>query len=301
MMRSPMHAALIALALLAPAIALAPSTARAQEGLGEDVEPEAVGGPDYEEQAVGADSFGMDEAVEAHGTAQHDEGASGPSHGDTEHETDHGAAGIEGDHAGEMHTTAAGDHGEHGDHGEEGHGAGAHGDGHDTSINTLELAGSFVNFGIWLALLVLMLRKPLSEFLRNRRASVVEGMEEAKRVKEEAEAKHKEYSERIENLDAELERLREEMRRAGQEERERIVAAANEKAAKMREEARFLVDQQMKQLRVDLTREAVEAAVQTAEALLAKQTTVSDQERLANDYLATLKASLKQKIEEKRL
>lgn len=276
-----MRSSLIALLL----VLASPSISLAQ---GEEYEQEAVGGPEYEAEAVGAEAV---EAAEEHGVQQ-DEGVAGEMHTTTVVHED-------GEHAAAEH----GEHGaaEHGEHGEEGHGAGAHGEGHDASINMLELSGSFVNFGIWLALLVLMLRKPLSEFLRNRRASVVEGMEEAKRVKEEAEAKHREYSERIENLDAELERLRDEMRRAGQEERERIVAAANDKAAKMREEARFLVDQQMKQLRVDLTREAVEAAVATAEALLTKQTSAADQERLANDYLATLKASLKQKIEEKRL
>lgn len=282
-----MRSALIAIALVlaAPAICFAQ---------GEEYEQEAVGGPEYEQEAVGAEGAaeppaGIEEAQEAHDTAAHE--ATSPEHG-------------AGDPAGtEHHEGAEAEHAGAGEHGEEGHGAGAHGghEGHDTSINWVEMSGSLVNFGIWLALLFFMLRKPLSEFLRNRRASVVEGMEEAKRVKEEAEAKYKEYSERIENLDAELERLREEMRRAGQEERERIVAAANEKAAKMRAEASFLVEQQMKQLRMDLTREAIEAAVRTAEELLTKQTSAADQERLANDYLATLKSSLKQKIEEKRL
>lgn len=185
-------------------------------------------------------------------------------------------------------------------HGEDAHGAAAHG-GHDATIDWVQLSGSLVNFGIWLALLFVMLRKPLSEFLRNRRASVVEGMEEAKRVKGEAEAKYKEYSERIENLDAELERLREEMRRAGIEEREKIVAEAEKKADRLREEARFLIAQQLKQLREDLTREAIEAAVRSAEEILRKGTTAQDQERLAQEYLGTMRTSLEKKIQEKRL
>lgn len=198
------------------------------------------------------------------------------------------------------------DHGHGGEHdaahAEDGHGEASHGAGaHSTEIDWTTMSGSLVNFGIWLALLYFMLRKPLSEFLRNRRASVLEGMEEAKRVKGEAEAKYKEYSERIENLDAELERLREEMRRAGQLEREKIVAAANEKAAKMRSEAQFLIEQQMKQLREDLTREAIEAAVRTAGEVLAKQTSAADQERLASDYLATLRTSLADKLKERPL
>lgn len=204
---------------------------------------------------------------------------------------------------------AAQDHEPAAEHGAVEHGAAAHDDGahadaahgHDASIDWVQLSGSLVNFGIWLALLFVMLRKPLSEFLRNRRASVVEGMEEAKRVKGEAEAKYKEYSERIENLDAELERLREEMRRAGIEEREKIVAEAEKKGERLREEARFLIAQQLKQLREDLTREAIEAAVRSAEEILRKGTTPQDQERLAQEYLGTMRTSLEKKIQEKRL
>ncbi len=199
-----------------------------------------------------------------------------------QHDGEHGDEHAVGDHAGVEH-----------------HGAGAHG-GHDVSINWVEMSGSFVNFGIWLAILFFMLRKPAAEFLRNRRASVVEGMEEARRVKEEAEAKYKEYSERIENLDAELERLREDMRRAGVEERDRVLADAEVRGEKMRSEARFLIGQQMKQLREDLTREAVESAVKTAEEILKKTTTAQDQERLAQQYLGTLRASLAEKLGEKR-
>lgn len=209
-------------------------------------------------------------------------------------------------------TALAQDHGDHGDHGTPAvhgdahgdhgdHGAGAHGDDHHAELNTFELGGSVVNFALLLVILFLLLRKSVPEFLRNRRASVVEGMEEARRVKEEAEAKYKEYSQRIENLDAELDRLREEMRRAGMDERDRIVADAAKRGEKMREEARFLIEQQMKQLREDLTREAIEAAVGAAEAMLVKSTTAQDQERLAKEYLGSIRTSLAEKVQEKRL
>lgn len=197
------------------------------------------------------------------------------------------------------------DHGEHGAadhaaHGDEHAAHDAHGE-HHAEINTFELGGSIVNFALLLGIIFLLLRKSLPEFLRNRRASVVEGMEEARRVKEEAEAKYAEYSQRIENLDAELDRLREEMRRAGMDERDRIVADASKRAQKMREEARFLIDQQMKQLREDLTREAIEAAIGAAEAVLVKSTTPQDQERLAKEYLGNIRTSLAEKVQEKRL
>ena len=55
----------------------------------------------------------------------------------------------------------------------------------------------------------------------------------------------------------------------------------------MRTEALFIIEQQVKQLRTDLSREAAEAAISAAEQLLAKATTSYDHQRLAQEYLAS--------------
>ena len=72
-------------------------------------------------------------------------------------------------------------------------------------------------------------------------------------------------------------------------ERDRIVSEAETKAARLRKETEFLVEQQMKQLRVDLTRAAVEAAVAAAGEVLSRETTAEDRERLARAYVERLK------------
>lgn len=126
------------------------------------------------------------------------------------------------------------------------------------------------------------------EALKNRRREIAEGLEEAKRLKDAAEAKYKEYEERMAKLDQELEAMRAEMISAGKKERDRIVQEAEAKGARLRKEAQFLVDQQLKQLKVDLTREAVEAAIKTAEQVLSEKMTPADQQKLARDYLDRL-------------
>jgi F-type H+-transporting ATPase subunit b len=93
---------------------------------------------------------------------------------------------------------------------------------------------------------------------------------------------------RLEKLDQEMVRLRAEMVKAGEAERDRIVAQAEEKAARMRKDTQFLIEQQMKQLRKDLTREAASAAVLAAQELLQEKTTADDQDRLAEAYLDRL-------------
>jgi F-type H+-transporting ATPase subunit b len=167
----------------------------------------------------------------------------------------------------------------------------AHGEHAEHGWDNQALIASFVNFVILIGLFVYLFSGSLKKFLVARRAEVQNALEEAARLKSEAEAKHREYSERLARLDQELAQIKRDMIDAGKQERDRIIADAEHKAARMRREAEFIIEQYAKQLRVDLTREAADAAVAAAEQLLLRATTTYDQQRLANEYLASLNAS----------
>ncbi len=228
----------------------------------EPTEPEAL---DPETEAALDDAFG---AVDAHGE-----------------ESAHAAHG-EG---------AEGEHGPGADHEE-----GEHGGHHEAHFDPIKFLATVVNFLIWLAIVVWLGRKPISEYLKNRRLAVEEGLEEAKRLSAEAQEKHAEYSARLERLDEELDKLKGEMIQAGEVESDRIIQEAEARAARMRKDATFLVEQQMKQLRLDLTREAIEAAVAAAEEVLSKQVAANDQQRLADDYLSQIAESMRESEGEAR-
>jgi F0F1-type ATP synthase membrane subunit b/b' len=168
----------------------------------------------------------------------------------------------------------------------------AHGDGHsgqgEHGWDTTALVASFVNFVILIGVFVYLFKDKLNVFLRERKAEVANALSEAARLKAEAEAKHKEYTERMAKLDQELAQIKQDVIAAGIKERDRIMAEAEHKAARMRQEAHFLVEQQVKQLRGELAREAIDGAIAAAEALLLKSTTSYDQQRLAQDYLNAL-------------
>lgn len=165
---------------------------------------------------------------------------------------------------------------------------------HEAHFDPNELLAQVVNFVLWLVIIVLIARKPLASFLKNRRLAVEEGLVEAKNLKDAAEAKYEEYSERLERLDEELEKLRAEMIAAGEGERDQILRDAEERAARMHRDAEFRIAQQMKQLRTDMLREAIEVAVGAAEDVLTSQVRDADQSRLANQYLDNLQESLEQ-------
>jgi len=161
-------------------------------------------------------------------------------------------------------------------------------------FRSVEFWGSVVNFALLVALVTYLGRKPLRQYLRDRRLAVEEGLADARRLKIAAEAKYAEYSGRLEQLDREMAQIRAEMVKAGEAERDRIVAEAEGKAARMRRDVQFLIDQQMKQLRVDVVTEAVEAAVGAAEEALRGSATAADQDRLAARYLEGIEGTARE-------
>src|SRR5258708_16094612 len=145
-----------------------------------------------------------------------------------------------------------------------------------------------VNFGILIGGYYLLGKDSIAAGLKSRRESIQKEIEEAARMRAEAEERAKKYQARLATLEQEMASAREALVRAGEAERERIVKDAEAKAERMRKDAEFLVEQELKQIRVDLWRDAVDSAIATAEELLKKRVTPADQERLAEEYLADL-------------
>jgi len=146
------------------------------------------------------------------------------------------------------------------------------------------------NFGILMAGYYFFGRKPVAAALQNRRDTISKEIDEAQRMKHEAEERAKIYQAKLAKLEEEVHAAREALARAADAERDRIVAEAEAKAERLRKDAQFLVEQEIKQLRQDLWRDAVEAAVTAAGDLLKEKITGEDQQRLADDYIADLSA-----------
>jgi len=145
-----------------------------------------------------------------------------------------------------------------------------------------------INFAVLAGAYYLLGKKGVTDGLRARRQAIAKDIEEAQRMKHEAEARAKVYLDKLAKLEDEMRVARDSLVHAGEAEQERIVKEAEAKAERMRKDAEFLVEQELKQIRGDLMREAVETAVRAAEDLLKARVTPADHERLAEDYLADL-------------
>lgn len=134
-------------------------------------------------------------------------------------------------------------------------------------------------------------KKPLADALKKRKSAIMHGMQEAGKMRDEAAERLAGYQEKLKHVDEEIERVKKEMREAGERERERILAEAKDKRERMENDARVLIEQELKAAREMLLRETVRGAVRSAQELLAQRVTGTDQQRLADDYLEGVKGA----------
>ena len=147
---------------------------------------------------------------------------------------------------------------------------------------------ALINFAILLIIYVSFGKKPIAEALLARRNAVAKQIEEAQQIKREAEARSKQYTAKLADLDNELVSTKAALEAAGVGEKMRIVKEAEEKAVRMQKDSEFQLAQERKQMHADLQREAVESALAAAEQILRTKLPQADQERVAEEFLATL-------------
>lgn len=147
-----------------------------------------------------------------------------------------------------------------------------------------ELGAAFINFAILIFIVRKLAAKPLSDHLSAQRAEVEQGMREAAEMKEKAEAAYKEYSERLETLDAEVAKLRSDIEAAAKREKTLIVEEGKANAARIAADTEAMVERHSAALGDSIRREVVEASITAAEEALRTALTADDQRKLADDF-----------------
>ena len=145
-----------------------------------------------------------------------------------------------------------------------------------------------INFAILAGFLYKVLAGPARDFFAQRRNRIVEALEEARRNKEEAEARYRELRERLAGQEAEFEAIRRAALENAEQVKAEILKQAEDKARRIEEKARTSIEQELKKARQALTREAAEQALRLAEERLAAAVTPEDQRRFLDDYIAGL-------------
>jgi F-type H+-transporting ATPase subunit b len=158
------------------------------------------------------------------------------------------------------------------------------------SLENKPFWAAIINFALLAYLLRRFGAKPLRAFLVGRRHEIEQAMAEASAMKQKAEAKYKEYTDRLATLDQELAKLRSDIERSAEEDKRKIVADAEDTARRLKRETESLIEQHAKALTSTVRNEMVGAAVAAAEKLLRQALTDADQQRLAQTYSQEIEA-----------
>lgn len=157
--------------------------------------------------------------------------------------------------------------------------------GHEgASLGTL-LAHTF-NFVLLLAVLIYVLRKPLTQFFANRRRGIQEDLERAGAILAEAQSRLAEWEGRIAGLDAEVAGIQTAARERAEAERARILEEARISAERIRRDAQAAIEQEARRAREALRVEAAELAVELATKLVREQVTEADRTRLLDEFVS---------------
>jgi F-type H+-transporting ATPase subunit b len=147
---------------------------------------------------------------------------------------------------------------------------------------------SLINLAIFVAIIYKFAGGNIAEFFKNRRETLVHDLEEARKLREEADARLEEYTTRLDALEDERKRLLEEYHEQGEREKKRIIADAKRQVEKMRSDAETTIDQEIKKAIASLERQVVDLAVGMTEKMASEKLDAGKQKSLVDDYVSEL-------------
>lgn len=157
---------------------------------------------------------------------------------------------------------------------------------HAPSINDIWFP--LANFLIYAFIIVKFALPLVRDFLKSRREEIVTTLAQASAKKEAAEALVREYKGKLAGLDREIQSIQASLREEGEREKAKLVSEAQAIAAKIKEDANFLADQEVKMARQKIREEMADQAEATARAVVQRNLSAADQNRLVQDFIQNI-------------
>jgi F-type H+-transporting ATPase subunit b len=169
---------------------------------------------------------------------------------------------------------SAENHAEHGQHG----------------LDPKRLLYQFINFGLLVAILGFAGGKAINKTLAARHDQLKKDLDEAQTARSDAHARLKEQETRLANLEAEVARLLAAIKDEAIKEEQLLLASAEEKARRIQDETRFLVDQQVKEAEHNFRQEVANASARIAEEIVRRAVKNEDELRLQQSFISDLES-----------
>lgn len=123
------------------------------------------------------------------------------------------------------------------------------------------------------------------DFLRSRREQVLSAIQEAAESKRRADAIVQDYRARLARLDQDVQSIQTALRAEGERQKARLLEEAEGLARKIKEDARFLADQEVKIARQKIREEIATQAEASARQLIERNFTPADEGHLTDEFI----------------
>ncbi|MEP6653055.1 MAG: ATP synthase F0 subunit B [Myxococcales bacterium] len=154
------------------------------------------------------------------------------------------------------------------------------------SINFKALGLQLLNFAVLLVILVKFGGGAINKALSARHQQLKADLASAAELRALAEAKLSKQEARLASLEHEIGEMRREIKSEAEAEKARLIAAAEERAVRIKSETAFLVEQQVREAAGRLRREAADTALKVAEEILRRAVGAGDQQRLLDTFVS---------------
>ena len=142
-----------------------------------------------------------------------------------------------------------------------------------------------VNFSLFAALIVYVVRDPLATFMRDRTARIRAALEAGTRAKREAEALHAQLERETAELPQTRARMVAEMREVAERERALLLERSRQAAERIRLDAKLAAEQEAEAARSELRDVVVQQAVNEATRLVREAMTPDDRARAVEEFV----------------
>jgi len=156
-----------------------------------------------------------------------------------------------------------------------------------------------VNFLILMALLIWKGKPAVQKIAADRHDQIKTALDEAAKLRKQAQDKLTEYETKLKDADAEIKKLVDGIRTDAEADKVRILANAEKQSAQMKRDAELRIAAEIEVARAMLTREVTAAASAATEQLLRAKMMPGDQQKLVSSFITDVKsesASAKERV-----
>ncbi|NIP38145.1 MAG: ATP synthase F0 subunit B [Candidatus Dadabacteria bacterium] len=141
------------------------------------------------------------------------------------------------------------------------------------------------NLALLIIVLAYFLKTPIKNFLMERRGQIASKIESSEKEITEAKALFDEYMAKMNNLEKEVNDLKESIKSEAELERQEIIKQAEISAQKIREDAKETIKSETAKAKHQIQGEVVELAMELAENLIKSNLNESDSKRIIEDFV----------------